>query len=146
MWLLNSLKKWCFSTQEFNHFEIIPLSILGCDQQNLKKLFVRLQVVWAQVSTRICWWFVNSVTQTWKDWSCAICISRGLMWQSVCYLTISQLLFGTNCVFKITQDWSSNRFHHQWIGRQNKQSGIKCIPEWSRQRFFVKKCAVGQYF
>ena len=33
------------------HHEIIPLCILGCDHG---KLSVRLQVVWAQVSTRIC--------------------------------------------------------------------------------------------
>jgi len=36
------------------HHEIIPLSILGCDQQNLLKQSVRLQVVWAQIGTRIC--------------------------------------------------------------------------------------------
>jgi len=35
-WLLNSLQKRYFSTQEFTRFEIIPLSILGCDQQNLE--------------------------------------------------------------------------------------------------------------
>jgi len=29
-------KKKCFSTQEFARFEIIPLSISGCDQQNLE--------------------------------------------------------------------------------------------------------------
>jgi len=59
---------------------------------------------------------------------CAICISRGLIWQSVCYLKLSLLLFGTNCVVVITQYWSWNCFHHQWIGRQNKKLQIKCIP------------------
>ena len=28
------------------------------------KTSVRIQVVWSQVSTRICWWFVNNVPQT----------------------------------------------------------------------------------
>ena len=36
------------------HHEIIPLSILGSDQQNLEKNSLRLQVGWAQVSTHIC--------------------------------------------------------------------------------------------
>jgi len=36
------------------HHEIIPLSILGSDQQNLEKNSLRLQVGWAQVSTYIC--------------------------------------------------------------------------------------------
>ena len=45
----------------------IPSTLLGCDQQNLEKISVRLQVGWAQVSTRICWWLVNSVTQTQND-------------------------------------------------------------------------------
>ena len=35
-WLLNFLQKRCFSTLEFTRFEIIPLTILGCDQQNLE--------------------------------------------------------------------------------------------------------------
>jgi len=58
---------------------------------------------------------------------CAICISRGLIWQNVCYLTISKLLFGTNYVVMITQYWSWNHFHQQWFGRQNKSLQIKCI-------------------
>ena len=39
-----------------------------------------------------------------------------------------QLLFSTNYVVMIIQFWSSNHFHHQWIGRQNKKLQIKCIP------------------
>ena len=31
-----------------------------------------------------------------------------------------------------------NRFHHQWIGRQNKKLEIKCIPEWLRTRFCIQ--------
>jgi len=34
------------------HHEIIPLSILGSDQQNLEIKSFRLEVGWAQVSTR----------------------------------------------------------------------------------------------
>jgi len=30
--------KRCFGKQEFPRFEIIPLSILGCDQQNLENV------------------------------------------------------------------------------------------------------------
>jgi len=61
-------------------------------------------------------------------WCCAICISRGLIWPRVCYLTLSQSLFGANYVVMITQYWSLNHFHHQWIGRQNTKLQIKCIP------------------
>jgi len=43
-------------------------------------------------------------------------------------LPIFPLLFGTNCVFVITQYRSWNNFHNQWIGRQNKKLQIKCIP------------------
>jgi len=34
----------------------------------------------------------------------------------------------------ITQSWSWNHFHHQWIDRQSKQLQIKCIPEWLRNK------------
>jgi len=37
------------------------------------------------------------------NWSCAICISHGLIWQKICYLTLSLLLFLTNSVVVITQ-------------------------------------------
>ena len=47
------------------------------------------------------------------NWCCAICISRGLIQQRVCYLTLSSLLFGANCVVIITENLSSNHFHHQ---------------------------------
>ena len=53
---------------------------------------------------------------------------KKLIWQRVCYLTLSHLLFGTNYVVIITQYWSWNHFYHQWIGRQNKKLQIKCIP------------------
>jgi len=49
-----------------------------------------------------------------------ICISRGLIWQRVRYLTLSSLLLGTNGVDVITEYLSSNHFHHQWIGRLTK--------------------------
>jgi len=45
-------------------------------------------------------------------WCCAICISRGLIWQRVCHLTLSSVLFGTNCVIVITEYCGSNYFHH----------------------------------
>jgi len=41
--LLNSLQMRCFSTREFTHFEIVPLSILGCDQQNLENFLSDLK-------------------------------------------------------------------------------------------------------
>ena len=44
--------------------------------------------------------------------SCAIYISRGLIWQRVCYLKLSSVLFGTNCVFVITEYCGLNLFHH----------------------------------
>ena len=45
-------------------------------------------------------------------WCCAICISKDLIWPSVCYLTLSSLPLGTNCVVENIQYWSSNYFHH----------------------------------
>ena len=39
----------------------------------------------------------------------------------------------------IIQYWSSNHFHHQWIGRQNLKLHMKCIPEWLRRIFVMKK-------
>jgi len=39
------------------------------------------------------------------------------------------LMFVTNCLVVITQYWSSNYFHHQRIGKQNKQLQIECILE-----------------
>ena len=54
------------------------------------------------------------------NWRCAICSSRGLIWQWVCYLTLSSLLFCTNCVVVITECLNSVHFHYQWIGRLNK--------------------------
>jgi len=71
-------------------------------------------------------------------WCCATCISRGLISQRVCYLTLSALLFGTKCVVVITKYWSSNHFHHQCIGRQNKHLQVKYIPEWLRTRCSTK--------
>ena len=76
----------------------------------------------------------------------AICTSRGLIWQRVCYLKLSYLLFGTNCVVVIIEYWSSNRFHYEWIGRQNKKLEMKCISESLRREFFWKECAAGQIF
>ena len=42
-------------------------------------------------------------------------------------------------VVVITQYWSSNHFYHLWIGTQNKQIEIKCIPEYLRRRTFIWK-------
>jgi len=69
---------------------------------------------------------------------CAICISRGLLWKRMCYLTLFSLLFDTNCVVVIIGYWSSIHFHHQWIGRQNKNIEIKCCTEWSGRRCLWK--------
>jgi len=73
-------------------------------------------------------WDLNSCTQLELKRSCAICISRGLIWQRVRYLTLSQLLFATNYVVMISQYWSWNHFHHQWISRQKKKLQMICIP------------------
>jgi len=48
-------------------------------------------------------------------------------------------MFGTNCVFVISEYWSSNHFDHQWIGRQNKKLEIKCITEWFKKKIFMTK-------
>jgi len=53
------------------------------------------------------------------NWCSAICISEGLVWQSVFYLALSSLLFCTKCVVEITQYVNSNHFHYRWIGRLN---------------------------
>jgi len=44
--------------------------------------------------------FLQSVLKL--NWCCAICISRGLICQRVCYVTLCSLLLGTNCVVVIT--------------------------------------------
>ena len=62
-------------------------------------------------------------------WCCAICISKRLIWQRVYYLTLSELLIGTNCVVVVTQYCSSNHFHHQSICRQNKKLQIKYFSD-----------------
>jgi len=80
------------------------------------------------------------------NWCFAICISRGLFWQQVCYLTHSSLLFSTNCVVVITEYWSSNHVYHQWIGRKNKMLEIKCTIEQWRSRFLCKKYATDHIF
>ena len=50
----------CFGWNPRNYTTIHP-GLWSTESGNLS---VRLQVGWAQVSTRICWWLVNSVTQT----------------------------------------------------------------------------------
>jgi len=58
----------CFSTQEFTVrcpkttkvYHRPSLIVIS----RIRFFLVRLQVVWAQISTRICWWSINSVTQT----------------------------------------------------------------------------------
>jgi len=62
------------------------------------------------------------------------CISRGLIWQRVCYLTLFSLLLCTNCVVGITEYWSSSNFQYQWIGRQNKKLETKFTTEWLKRR------------
>ena len=52
----------------------------------------------------------------------------------------------------ITQYWSWNRFHHQWIGSQNKKLQIKSNASWFKQknapqaRFFIKQNALQERF
>jgi len=73
--------------------------------------------------------------------------AQSLIWQRICYLTLSSLLLNTSCVIVITGCRSSNHLHHQWIGRQNKKLEIKCITEWvEKMMFHGKKCAAGQMF
>jgi len=52
-------------------------------------------------------------------------------------VALSSWLFGRNCAVVITQCSISNHFYYQWIGRQNRQFEIECLPEWSRCRLFV---------
>jgi len=70
------------------------------------------------------------------------------IWQRVCYLTLSSLLFGINCVVVITEYWSSKHYHYQWIGRQNEKLEIHCITEWLNRMLIVcwRKCIAGHFF
>jgi len=64
------------------------------------------------------------------NWCCAICISRGLIWQMICYLTLSSLMFLTNIVVVITELLNSNHFQYQWIGKLKE--GTERNGLWTR--------------
>jgi len=94
---------------------------------------------WPMVQVEAWWtkhiWFKSRIFLEFK-WCCAICFSRGLVWQGVCYLTISLLLLCTNCVVLMTRYWISNHFNCRCIGRQNKKLDIQWITELLSRRFF----------
>jgi len=48
------------------------------------------------------------------NWFCAICNSRGFIWQMICNLILYLLVFLTNWVVVIIQYLSWNRFQYQW--------------------------------
>jgi hypothetical protein len=72
---------------------------------------------------------------------CAICISRDLTWQGVCYLTLSLLLFGTSCVVVITE---SQMIGVRIINTMNELVHririfeIRCTTKWLKRRYSWK--------
>jgi len=63
-YLLNSLQKRGVLVHSIHSLRNYTTMHLGLWSAGSEKLSVRLQVVWAQVSARFCWWLVNRVTQT----------------------------------------------------------------------------------
>ena len=55
--------------------------------------------------------FLSTVLEL--NWCCAICTSRGLIWQRICYLTLFLWLFLTNSVVVITEYLNLNQFQYQ---------------------------------
>ena len=63
-----------------------------------------------------------------------VCFDEGfVIWHFLYYC------FCTNCVVMITEYWSLYHFHHQWNDVQNTMLDVKCITEWWRRRFSIKK-------
>jgi len=71
------------------------------------------------------------------------------LWGRLCFI---QIFFSPHChdhaeclklcqQKRFSQTLLLNYFHHQWIGRQNKNLQIKCIPDRLRKRFLMKKNA-----
>jgi len=140
-WLLNSLQKRYFSTQELSLFLSTESSQSRATQIETSLIIVifMLCVLTYIVSYKL---FVNGVVTESSDANrdksnncdiyvmcldvhcflqtvlelngcLAICISRGLIWQRARYLISSSMLFGTNRVVVITEYWSPNHSHHE---------------------------------
>jgi len=97
-----------------------------------------------------CWVDIPRIhTSEWEsNWCCAICVSRGLIWQRICYLTLSSLMFLTNSVIVITEFLSSNHFQYQWIGKVKKtqksnapQTSFLCVKKSAAGKIFLWKIA-----
>jgi len=144
-------KKRCFSTQEFTRFLTTVSSQRRATpiETSLVIAICMLRVLTYVVSYELFWNWIGIV----RFVSTRV---RDLVGLSLCFLTPSSLLFGTNCVVVITEYWISNHSSHQWIGRQNQKLETKCITKWSRRRCLMKqlrrrpvffnetKCATGK--
>jgi len=79
---------------------------------------------------------------------CDLYLKRFELTKSLLFYTFSIAVWYKYAVM-ITQYWSWNHLNHQWIGRQNKNLQIKCIPVWAKKyeknawqaRFFINQKA-----
>ena len=156
-WLLNSFQKRRFSTQEFTRFLSTVSSRCRATriEISLVSVIFMLRVLLYVVPYELFWNWIGVVRFVSPR-------ARVLIWQRVCYWTLSSLLFGTNCVVVIAEYWSSNHYTNtELIGRiapwefqtkllhyfflSNNKSNLhftrdfKFITEWLWGRFLLKQ-------
>jgi len=144
----SSRKKWTFGSgsllcQRFGR---------RCEETVWKRRRIETSVVIVIFTLRVLT-YVVSYKLSWNyQWIGAVrfvsqdvWLTKGLLFDTF-YITVSNKV-GTNCGKVITEHCSLNRYHRQWLGRQNnKQLEIKCITEWLslEEDFLWSKRAAGQ--